>query len=87
MVVCVVYWRYLKGAVVRLISSCNVLLKASRLLWVNTLDLKSVPLCYCSGKQAVFVVVVGGEYLSIFVCVVGSCLAVSGLGVLIGIDV
>ena len=47
---------------------------------------KFVPLNYCSGKEAVFVVVVGGGYLSAFVWVVGSCLAVSGLGVLVGID-
>ena len=33
----VVYWRCLKGAVIRLMS-CNALLKASRLLWVNTLS-------------------------------------------------
>ena len=32
----VVYWRCLKGADVRLMS-CNAPLKASRLLWVNTL--------------------------------------------------
>ncbi|KAK2186755.1 hypothetical protein NP493_190g05005 [Ridgeia piscesae] len=35
-VVCIAYWRCLKGAVVRLIS-CNAPLKASRLLWANTL--------------------------------------------------
>ena len=50
---------------------------------------KSVPLGYCSGKEAVFdfVVVVGGGYLSVFVWVVGSCLAVSGHEGLVGIDV
>ena len=48
---------------------------------------KSVPRCYCLGKEAVFVVVVRGGYLSVFVWVVGSCLAVSGLEALIGIDV
>ena len=48
---------------------------------------KSVPLCYCSGKEAVFVVVVGGGYVSVFEWVVGSCLAVSGREVLVGIDV
>ena len=48
---------------------------------------KSVPLGYCSGKEAVFVVVVGGGYLSVFVWVVGSCLAVSGHEVLVGIGV
>ncbi|KAK2194169.1 hypothetical protein NP493_2g18052 [Ridgeia piscesae] len=36
-VVCVVYWTCLKGAVVRLMS-CNAPLKASRPLWVNTLE-------------------------------------------------
>ena len=36
-VVCVVYWRCLKGAVVRSIS-CNAPLKASRLLGINALD-------------------------------------------------
>ncbi|KAK2182570.1 hypothetical protein NP493_348g03079 [Ridgeia piscesae] len=48
-VVCIAYWRCLKSAVVRLMS-CNAPLKASR---------KSVPLGYCSWKEAVFVVVVG----------------------------
>ena len=49
---------------------------------------KSVPLGYCSGKEAVFVVVVvGSGYLSVFVWVVESCLAVSGHEVLVGIDV
>ena len=48
---------------------------------------KSVPLGYCSGKEAVFIIVVGGGYLSVFVWVVGSCLAVSGYEVLVGIDV
>ena len=48
--------------------------------------IKSIPLCYCLRKEAVFVVVVGGGYLSVFVWVVGSCLAVSGLEVLVGID-
>ena len=38
LVLCVAYyWRCLKGAVVRLMS-CNAPLKASRLLWANTLD-------------------------------------------------
>ena len=48
---------------------------------------KSVPLGYCSGKETVFVIVVGGGYLSAFVWVVGSCLAESGHKVLVGIDV
>ena len=48
---------------------------------------KSIPLGYCSGIEAVFVVVVGGGYLSVFVWVVGSCLAVSEHEVLVGIDV
>ena len=49
----------------------------------------SVPLGYCSGKETVFyfVVVVGRGYLSVFVWVVGSCVAVSGLEVLVGVDV
>ena len=42
----------------------------------------------CStGLEAVYVVVVGGGYLSVFVWVVGSCLAVSGHEVLVGIDI
>ena len=48
---------------------------------------KSVPLGYCSGKEAVFIVVVGGGYISVFVWMNGSCLAVSGHEVLFGIDV
>ena len=48
---------------------------------------KSVPLGYCSVKEVVFVVVVGSGYLSVFLWVVGSCLAVSGHEVLVGIDV
>ena len=67
----VVYYRYLKGAVVRLIS-CNAPLKASRLLWVNStkyISWKSVPLGYCLGKEAVFIIVVGGGYLSVCVWV------------------
>ena len=47
---------------------------------------KFVPLGYCSGEKAVFIIVVGGGYLSVFVWVVGSCLAVSGYEVLVGID-
>ena len=39
------------------------------------------------GKKAVFIIVVGGGYLSVFVWVVGYCLAVSGYEVLVGIDV
>ena len=38
------------------------------------------------GKK-LFIIVVGGGYLSVFVWVVGSCLAVSGYEVLVGIDV
>ena len=37
-------------------------------------------------EKTVFVVVVGGSYLSVFVWVVGSCLAVSEHEVLVGID-
>ena len=44
---------------------------------------KFVPLVYCSWKKAIFVVGVEGGYLSVFVWVVGSCLAVSGLEVLV----
>ena len=48
----------------------------------------SVPLRYCSRKEAVFIIIVGGGYFSVFVWVVGSCLAVSGeFEVLVGIDV
>ena len=39
------------------------------------------------GGKTVFIIVVRGGYLSVFVWVVGSCLAVSGYEVLIGIDV
>ena len=38
-------------------------------------------------RRAVFVVVAGGGYLSVFVWLVGSCLAVSKGEVLAGIDV
>ena len=48
---------------------------------------KYVPLGYCSGKEAVFIIVVGGGYLYVFVWVVGSCLTVSGYELLVGIDV
>ena len=48
---------------------------------------KSIPLGYCSGGKTVFIIVVGGGYLSVFVWVVGSCLAVTGYEVLVGIDV
>ena len=48
---------------------------------------KSVTLCYCSGIKYVFVVVVEGGYLFIFMWVAGSCMAVSGLEVLVGIGV
>ena len=82
-VVWVVYWRCLIGAVVRLMS-CNAPLKASRLLCVGW---KSVPLGDCSEKEAVFIVVVGGGYLSVFVWVIGSsCLAGSGHKILVWID-
>ena len=39
MVVCIAYWRCLKGAIVRLMS-CNEPLKASRLLWVYRLKIR-----------------------------------------------
>ena len=48
---------------------------------------KYVPLGYCSGKEAIFIIVVGGGYVSVFVWVVGSCLAVPGYEVLVGIDI
>ena len=79
----VVYWRCLKGVVVRLMS-CNAHLKASRLLWVKTLGRS---MFHFWGKKAVFIIVVRGGYLCVFVWVVGSCLAVSGYEVLVGIDV
>ena len=47
----------------------------------------SLFLCTFSGKDAVFVVVLGDGYVSVFMWVFGSCLVVSGLEVLIGIDV
>ena len=77
---CAVYGRYLKGAVVRSIS-CNAPLKV---VGYKCIRWKSVQLCYCSRKEAVFVVVMGGGYLSVFIWVIGICLAVSGLEVLIG---
>ncbi|KAK2191065.1 hypothetical protein NP493_60g03024 [Ridgeia piscesae] len=49
-VVCVVYWRCLKGAIVRLMS-CNAPLKASRLLWVNTLDGSLFPWAIVRGMK------------------------------------
>ena len=60
----------------------NAPLKASRLLWVNYIRWKSVPLGYCSGEEALFIVIVGGGYLSVFVWVVGilfGCVWVSGM--------
>ena len=59
--------------------SCQVNVLQCRGKYINC---KSVQLGYCSGREAVFVVVVGGGYLSVFVWVVGSCLAVSGHEVL-----
>ena len=61
-------------------------LKASRLLWVNTLGGSLFHWAIVRGKT-VSIIVVRGGYLSVFVWVVGSCLAVSGYEVLIGIDV
>ena len=49
-VVCVVYWRCLKGAVVRLMSF-NAPLKASRLFWVNTLDCSLFHWAVVRGKK------------------------------------
>ena len=42
---------------------------------------------YCSGKEAVFIIDVGCGYLSVFVWVVGFCLAVSGHEALVWIDI
>ena len=72
--------------------SCQVNVLQCTLVGVETvvgkyIRWKSVPLGYCSGKEAIFIIVVGGGYLSVFVWVVGSCLAVSGYEVLVGIDV
>ena len=69
------FWRYLKGAVVRLIS-CSAPLKASRLLWINTLDeslftglLLGERSCICSscGRWIFVCICVGGWIL--FGCV------------------
>ena len=77
----------IRDAVVRLMSS-NAPLKASRVLWVNTLGGSLFHWAIVRGKKLhVFIIVVGGGYLSVFVWVVGSCLAVSGYEVLVGIDV
>ena len=74
-VVCVTYRRCLKGAVVRLMS-CNAPLKASRLLWANTLDgslfhwaIVRGKKCICSscGKLIFVCICVGGWIL--FGCV------------------
>ena len=62
-------------------------LKASRLLGINALNGCLFHCAIVRRKKAVFVVVVGGGYLSVFVWVVGCYLAVSGLEVLVGIDV
>ena len=82
MVVCVVYWRYLKSAV---ILQCT--LEGIQAVGDECIRWKSVPLGFCSGKEAVFVVVAGGGYLSVFVWVVGSYFTLCGLEVLVGIDV
>ena len=62
-------------------------MKASRLLWENTLGGSLFHWAIVRGKKTVFIIVVGGGYLSVFVWVVGSCMAVSGYEVLVGIDV
>ena len=74
--------------------SCQVNVLQCTLVGIETIILlgkyirrKSVSLGYCSGKEAVFVLFVGSEYLCVFVLVVGSCLAVSGQEVLVGIGV
>ena len=62
-------------------------MNASRLLGVNALDGSLFHWAIVRGTEAVVVVVVGGGYLYVFVWVVGYCLAVSGLEVLVEIDV
>ena len=77
---CVVYGRYLEGAVFRSIS-CNAPLKVSRLLGINVFRGSLFHCAVVWGKEAVFVVVVGGGYLC------GSRLSVSRLEVLIVINI
>ena len=54
-VVCITYLRYMKGAIVRLMS-----LEGVETVVGKYIRRKSVTLGYCSWKEAVFVVVVGG---------------------------
>ena len=86
---CVVYLRCPKDAIVRLISY-NAPFGGVQVVGDKSIIRKSVPLCYSwggGGGEAVFEVVEEGGYLSVFVWVTGSCLAVSVLEVLVGIDV
>ena len=64
-VVCVVYWRGLKGAVVRLIS-CNVPLNASRLFGINALD---GSLFHCAIVQGKKLYICSSCWRWIFVCI------------------
>ena len=66
-----------QGCSCQVIISCNALLKASGLVWVNTLGGSLFHWAIVRGKK-LFIIVVGGGYVSVFVWVVGSCLAVSG---------
>ena len=79
---CVVYGKYLKGAVV-LSVFCNAL-EAIEVVGNKCIRWNSVPLCYCSGERSCIYSSCGKW---IVVWVVGSCLALSGLEVLVGIDV
>ena len=69
------------------LKSCNEALKASRLLGINALDGSLFHSAIELVKEAVFVVVVGGGYLSVFTWVDGSCLVVSELEILVGVNV
>ena len=87
LVACVVYWRCLNGVVVRLISvqytieGFQVVEDKIYPQQPNTLD---GSMFYCLGKEAVFVVVVGGGYF-FCICVGGwilfGCVRASGIGI------
>ena len=67
--------------------SCQVNILQCTLEGVETVVgkyIRYVPLGYCSWEKAVFIIVVGGGYLSVFVWMVGSCLAVSGYEAFVG---
>ena len=67
--------------------SCLVNVLQCTLEGVETVVGKYIRWKSVRGKETIFIIVVGGRYLSVFVWVVGSCLAVSGYEVLVGIDV